>query len=185
MTDLELFNENCAPGYRNTKSKVSWKVVDERLHLQGSVENEDWYRNFAIIPIPYRIRGVWCWISLGMLMAWLEIRKQVLAAGAQSAAAYSGGCPVAALWSAKTGLPAVAFGSPNFLWRPTLKAKALFSEVRFIDAPFDMVTVIPPGAVRGDRVYDLDQRHVEKPDWCPPMLWITGHSADEYRQRLA
>jgi hypothetical protein len=185
MKDLELFNENCKAGYQNTKSKVSWKMVDDRLHLQGSVETEDWWRNFTVWPIPYRIRGVWCWISLGMLCAWLDIRKQVLASGAREAVMYSGGCPVGALWSAETGLPAVGFGSPNFLWRPTLKAKALFSEVRFVDAPFDIVTIIPPGAERGDRVYDLDMRHVEKPDPCPPLLWVTGHSTDEYRQRLA
>ena len=185
MKDFERFNENCEAGYSNTKSKVSWKMVSCRAHFQGSVEVQDWYRNFAIIPVPYRVRGVWCWVSLGMLLAWLEIRKRVLACEIDEADGYSGGGPLAALCAAEKGIPGVAFGCPRFLWRPSLAARTLFSGTRFVDAPFDIVTEIPPGAERGDRVEKLDTRHVEKPDWTPPLLWITGHSTDEYRQRLS
>ena len=184
MTYLELFNENCAGGYRNTRTKVSWKMVGRRVHFQGSVEPEDWERNFAVLPIPVRIRGTWCRISLGMELAWREIRKAVLAEDPEEAVGYSGGGPLAARFSAETGRPAVAFGCPRFLHRPTLEAVDLFGEVRFIDAPFDIVPQVPPWASRGHRVYTLDQRHVEKPDWMGWPLWITGHSTDEYLQRL-
>jgi hypothetical protein len=71
------------------------------------------------------------------------------------------------------------------MYKPSAKALALFEACRFVDAPFDVVTVLPPWGSRGHRIYDLPMIHVEKPDWCPPMLWVTGHSSDEYRQRLA
>jgi hypothetical protein len=184
MTDLERFAENCAAGYQNTRGKVSWKVVGDRLHYQGSVEPEDWERNFLVIPVPWRIRGVWCWISLGVLLAWLATRRQALASGAAEGAGYSAGGPPIAIWSAVTGLPAVAFGCPRFLWRPSLAALHLFNEVRFVDSPLDIVPRVPPWAERGDRVYTLGGA-ATCPDGYDRILWATGHSTEEYRQRLA
>lgn len=119
-----------------------------------------------------------------MLCAWLRVRKRVLAACAKEGGAYSGGCPVCALWSATTGRPATVFGSPRFLFRPSKKALALFDNVKFIDAPFDIVTAIPPWAERGNNVYVLSNKHVEKPDWLSWAMWITGHAIEEYRQRM-
>jgi hypothetical protein len=184
MKDIDVLNENCSAPYQNTRSKVSWGVVENRVQFQGSVEAEDWVRNFMVLPVPYRIKKVWIWVSLGMLLAWLEIRKRVLASGAKEGGAYSGGGPVCGLWSAETGYPATIFGSPRFLYKPTLKALKLFENVRFIDAPFDIVTQVPPWGERGSRVYTLDTRHVEKPDWMSWALFVTGHSLEEYRQRM-
>ena len=76
MTRLELFEE-CTRGrwYQQTRFKVDWKVVGDRMYFRQSVEAADWVKNLlAAIPCPLRLAHGWRIVPLGAAIMWLEIR---------------------------------------------------------------------------------------------------------------
>lgn len=178
MTLLELFNACCTgTGYTQTAKRVDWKIVDGIMFFRQSVECEDWIRNFlAAIPIVVWLNGFEI-VPLGAWLTFLEVRK---IAGAQVTGyvGYSQGGWLAVYASRLYGRPAIVFGCP----RSTLWPRR-YKEVTAYRNPGDIVTMLPPWAKEAGEVITLEG-HAERPDDCPVLEWSSGHSPDEYRQRL-
>lgn len=178
MTLLKLFNTCCTgTGYTQTARRVDWKIVDGIMFFRQSVEREDWIRNLlAAIPIVVWLKGFEI-VPLGAWLTFLDVRK-IAGSRVTGYVGYSQGGWPAVYASRLYGRPAIVFGCPRstlFPWR--------YKEVTAYKNPCDVVTTLPPWAKEAGEVITLEG-NAERPDDCPLAEWITGHSPDEYRQRL-
>ena len=175
---LSIYTE-CTRGreYQQTRGKVDWKIVDGLMYFRQSVEREDWYRNFlAIFPIPVYLKG-WQWVPLGAWMTYRQVRKIARQAVIGYVGYSQGGWP-AVFASLENGLPAMVFGCPRATSRPEL-----YGKVTAYRNPGDIVTMVPPWALSAGTIITL-MAPAEKPDGMAELEWKTGHSPEEYRQRL-
>lgn len=178
MTLLELFNTCCTgTGYTQTAKRVDWKIVDGIMFFRQSVEREDWIRNFlAAIPIVVWLNGFEI-VPLGAWLTFLEVRK-IAGARVTGYVGYSQGGWPAVYASRLYNRPAIVFGCPrSTLW------PGKYRDVTAYKNPGDIVTKLPPWAKQAGDVLVL-VRSAERPIDVPLSEWITGHSPDEYRQRL-
>ena len=178
MTLAELFDTcNTGEGYNQTAKRVDWKIVDGIMFFRQSVEREDWIRNLlAAIPIVVWLKGFEI-VPLGAWLTFLEVRK-IAGARVTGYVGYSQGGWPAVYASRLYSRPAIVFGCP----RSTL-CPGKYKDVTAYTNPGDVVTTLPPWANEAGEVVMLGG-YAERPDDCPVLEWASGHSPDEYRQRL-
>jgi hypothetical protein len=184
MMKLDLYNEcSRGGGYRKTWLGVSWKVVGDRMYFQPSKERIDWVLNLLCeIPVPLFL-GKWFFIvPLGAALGWLSVRGIVKKHPVVAYIGISQGGWWASYASAVTGLPAATFGCPN-LFGGALWLGIGFDNVSHYETPRDIVARFPTWGSKGRNVYILN-RHAVKPKGMPDIEWETGHTPEEYRQRM-
>lgn len=178
----EHFKRCITKPWDNTFNKVSFKFQDDILYLESSREPIDWWRNFLVIPVLIKIRGVLFFIPLGLYLDFLEIQKIAESFDPSGIVGYSTGADLAALLSAYLAKPAISFGCPNFIIGK--KAIPLFDMVEFVQTPTDVVCSVPPVYTKGTWITVLGGE-ATKPKDVPWIEWKTGHHPDEYLQRMA
>lgn len=187
MSPLKTFREIRKGGYNRTRLGVDWKVVNKILLFEDSEGRTDWIFNFlSAFRIPWRLGGKWFLFPFGAWVMWLsvvgEVKRLVKAGEVEAFGGYSQGGWFAADSSAMTGLPAVTFGCPRLgLGDPTL-----FDKVTHYQNPSDIVTTVPSWGKTYGTVVILggEFRPKVNPDISDYVEMASGHSPDEYEQRL-
>ena len=179
MTKLEHFNECTSGPWENTKGFVTWKIVNGVMYFQCSSGLEDWSRNISVMPTITKIGIRYIFVPIGLDESWAEIKPVIRANLCHTYVGYSLGGQLAALASAQTGSPAIAFGCPNFF----MGDKRLFWNTEFITHKKDVFTKLPwiyrkgeiTQTLTGDVVYPKEVGKIER---------MSGHSPKAYRQLL-
>lgn len=185
MTKAELFAENCAGGYNNTATKVSWKIKNRVMYFEGSSGWQDWVKNvLGAIPWPMILAGRVVFVPFGAWLAWIEIEDIATRADVDCFSGYSHGGWIATIACLYRALPGVVFGCPNILFFPGSKTISALDSIEFVQTPGDIVADLPSFARKGDLVIILEGK-VVRPDYVDEVIWATGHSPQEYMQRLA
>jgi hypothetical protein len=179
MTLFEQFQECTRGPWTNTDDYVTFKRVGKTIYFQCSKEPRDWIRNISFIPTVLHINGKKILTPSGYADAWRTIRHAFDWAEIDYAVGYSHGAVLAAYVSVLKNCPAILFGPPRFV----INKRKLFNDCLVVKNPRDVVCMVPPfyrlpwdvnslsgGAERGDASF---------------FEWWSGHSASEYRQRLA
>jgi len=179
MTKLEYF-KTCTKGPWNvTSGYVSWKIVDNVMYFQQSKEKEDWIRNLSVIPTTLKIKGKTIFVPVGLDESWDEIKNIIKANPCDVYVGYSLGAQLAALASAYTGKPAIAYGCPNFF----MGTKTLFDKVEFIQNKEDLISMIPPVYMKGKHITTLVGAYEYLSD-ISIVRKLSGHDALLYKARL-
>jgi hypothetical protein len=181
MTKLEYFNECLRGGYNNTPDYISWKIKNRVLYLQCSRQKEDWLKNIDIWPDNVWLLHEPCVVPHGFesalsgLIPCLDYSQFDLIVG------YSHGAAIAALLSGATGLPALAFGCPRFIFKPHLFHEKLFYNLQIFNNKNDIVSFVPPLYTHCGHVNILDEKATRAGTW---LEWNSHHSPNRYRQNL-
>lgn len=182
MTKLEYFKICNRGEWFNTAGNVTWKRVDNTLYFQCSKGEKDWSRNVAILPTTVKIQGVTFLIPLGLEASWSEIKHIIKNNPCDNYVGYSLGAEIAALSSAYTEKPAIAFACPNF-YIGGKKTTKLFDNVEFVSHDKDLVTKLPLGYRKGSNETVLSG-NVVYPEGYGVIKTYSGHSPTAYKQLL-
>lgn len=155
------------------------------MYFEGSSSWQDWVKNIlGEIPWPMILGGRVVFVPLGAWLAWIEVKDIAELGDFESFSGYSHGAWIATIACLYRGLPGVVFGCPNVLFFPGSKTIAALDNVEFVQTPGDIVADLPSFARKGDSIIILGGK-VVRPDYVDEVLWATGHSPQEYTQRLA
>lgn len=177
MTILEHFNECVKGHYNNTENYLSWKIINRVLYLQCSKEKEDWKRNFDLRPAK---------LKNGLIIVpkgFSDSVEEMLDINAEydAVVGYSHGAAVAAILSGLLDMPAIAFGCPRFIFRPSKKARRYFDKLHIYNNGNDIFTFITPFYSHCGNINILKDIAVKTGSF---MEWYSGHSPNRYRQNL-
>lgn len=182
---LDLFNECVtARGYNQTRGKVDWKIIGTTMFFRQSAESEDWVRNIlSAIPVFAWIDHRWLIIPLGAWLGWREVRRIVKKNTVDLFVGYSQGGWYASYGACEIWAKAITFGCPGLVMGDE-KTADHFEMVTHYETPVDCVARLPPWARKGKNIKVLT-RPATRPVGFSETVWMTGHSAEEYRQRLS
>ncbi|RPJ58503.1 MAG: hypothetical protein EHM12_07745 [Dehalococcoidia bacterium] len=181
MTKLDYFNECLSGGYNNTPDYISWKIVNRVLYLQCSREKEDWLKNIDIRPVDAWIGRNPCLVPNGFDDAVSGIMPAFDALDIDIIVGYSHGAAIAALLSGMSGLPALAFACPKFIFRPDEYHQKQFYNLQIFNNKGDLVSMLPPFYSYCGHVNVLKEKAVKEGTWWE---WYSRHSPNRYRQNL-
>lgn len=170
-------------GYNKTWCNLDWKIVNEYMYFQQSRDKTDWFFNIiSAIRIPWRLAGTWFIFPLGFLIMWLSVECIVNRHPVKGYRGYSQGGPFASYSSAKTGKPAITFGCPHI----GIGNENLFENVTHYKTPTDIVTKLPTWAKSYGQTMILQGTFIIKENMTPFEYaeMLTGHTQEEYRQRM-
>lgn len=167
-------------GYSKTWAGADWKIVDGIMFFQASHGKLDWFFNFvSALRIPARLSGQWFLFPFGAWILWRSLSGVIKKHEVRAYVGYSQGGWFASYASAKTARPAYTFGCPKLG-----KGKAyLFFNVTHLKNKGDIVTMVPPWAETYGRVNILEGE-ASKPEGMNDLEWATGHTPEEYAQRI-
>lgn len=184
MKILDLFKEcDNRKNYTTGKGGLDWKVVNNRLYFEPSDGVIDWVKNFMFIPFPTILSGRLYFIPFG---AWLDIKeiRRICAEhdSVLETIGYSRGGWGAVYAALILGITAKTFGCPGLVFMPTMKAQATIdATVVHFENPDDIVCNVPPHYKHGKDRRVTNGTVVQSGG----LEWYTGHSPQEYLQRLA
>lgn len=182
MRLLDYFNECLHGGYNNTPDYISWKIKDRILYLQCSREKEDWLKNFDVRPRLERIRNELCVIPNGFNQAAKDLSEKLDFSQFDLIIGYSHGAAIGAILSGMTGIPAIVFGCPRFIYKPSFDIEKVFSNLKIYSNCDDVVFKVPPFYSYCGLLHTFARGEVETDSW---LERISNHSPDLYRKNLA
>lgn len=172
---------------------VQFKVIGKTLYFQCSRSWNDWKNNFRFWMVPYDDMEEKFYVHKGFLEMWKSVREVILKYDIDTIIGYSLGGALAILahedFTFHTGKQprTIVFGCPRVIWFPSKSIRARFSRVEYIQNPRDIVTHLPPSIFGYRRVYgkrEVLRLPARKPAGYYLSTWASGHSPEEYRQRL-
>lgn len=191
---LEFFKEFIVwKNWKTIGSDVQYKLIDKTLYFQQSNSNSDWKYNFSFPAIPYKNMEELFFVHRGFKKLWKEIRDEINKLDFDTIVGYSHGGALATLahedYLFRKGVQpkTYVFGCPRILWFPFKGIRERFSNITYIKNPLDIVTKIPPAIFGYRRVYGeliSLKGNSKKPLDTKLLLWITGHTPEDYIQRL-
>lgn len=172
---------------------VQFYVKNKTLYIECSKGRSDWKHNFMFGIRPYMKSSIPIFAHRGFTALWLSIKDIIESLDFNSVVAYSQGSGIAhnihenyVHRFGKEPEYTFAFADPRNYWLPCKKLKSRFNNFYCIRNPRDLVTRLPP--------YILGYRHVghsirlkgkvKRPKHVPWWLWLSGHTPEEYTQRL-
>jgi len=166
--------------WEQTPDEVTYKKVGRVLYFQCSDGMTDWIRNVKFWPSVFFLRGKKLIAPAGFIKSWKSVRRlvEIMDGEIDLAVGYSHGAVLACFASVLLKIPAIAFGPPRFIFNK----RRLFSNCTVVKTPFDAVTFVPP-------FYSLPRKKKTlkgkaERNGLPFLTWISGHSPQEYLQRL-
>lgn len=192
MSLLEKFNECNSDGWTTAGLDVQYKVVGDTLFFQPSHGSSDWRYNFKAARSVYDNSDIPFVGHRGFNELWYSVRRDIEKLSFRKICGYSQGGALAVLahenyYHRFGSEPDVTwtFGCPPSIFEPTLELEMRFSNVINWHNPRDIVYYAPMilGYKHVGQCRTL-HGNVKRPDDCGLIEWISGHSPDEYRQRL-
>lgn len=170
---------------------VQYKVIDRVLYFECSDGKSDWRYNLAFGETVYddgEFRA-----HRGFKMLWKSVKKEIEALDFDTIVGYSQGAALALFahenFLHRKGYEPISFvfGCPRVLYRPSKKILARFSQFYRFENPGDMVTMVPPSIIGYKHAgkETVLKQEATRPKGCNLFRWASGHSPEEYRQRLS
>jgi hypothetical protein len=172
--------------WNQTAGKLSWRITDDVMYFECSHGEEDWQRNFDLLPALIFIRGNPIITQRGWAKVWKDLQPILAENQVSHFIGYSHGGIPATLASWHTGTPAIVFGCPNVAVI-TRRIRETFEPVWNITTARDIVQKSPPWL--GKWATKTVLPYVYAPDRISHdaklmAQWITGHTPDEYELSL-
>jgi hypothetical protein len=164
------------------------------VSFQGSVSKSDWRHNFDIAIQPYKNMNIKWFAWRGYVKLWKSVQDEIMEKLDPNVPplflGYSQGGGIATLahedYVYRHGVNpnTITIGAPPVVWR-THRIKNRFHSLVEIRNPTDLVVFLPTifGYQHTGEIRVLQGR-ARRPKTCSKLLWFSGHSQDEYRQRL-
>lgn len=192
MSLLEVFNEVTAGGWKTSGKDVQFKVVDDTLYFQCSHGASDWRYNFKAASEVYKNSSIPFIGHEGFNELWESVRHEIEALKFSKIVGYSQGAALAIRahenFYHRFGFEpdvTITFGCPPSIKKSSKKLKNRFSHVVNYHNPRDVVYFLPMiiGYEHVGHSVKLS-RKATRPSGDPILRWLSGHSPEEYRQRI-
>lgn len=192
MSLLEKFNVCTAGHWITAGLNVQYKVVDRILYFQCSHGEEDWKHNFQFAVDVYKDGYIPFRAHRGFVKMWQSIRHEIEHLDFDTIVGYSQGSALA-LFAHENFLHrkgyepmTYTFGMPRVVWMPKKILETRFTKLVRVCNPNDIVTHVPPAIIgyRHVGVKLLLEGKATKSKDVKLLKWLSGHTPEEYRQRL-
>ena len=190
---LKLFNDiNDKSGWTTAGLDVQFKVINETLLFQCSNGASDWRQNFKASKTLYKGSDVEIEAHEGFVEMWESIRHEIEKLSFRRIGGYSQGGDFAVFahenYYHRFGFEpevTITFGCPPSIKNPSRELKARFSHVVNWHNPRDIVYYAPM-LIGYQHVGQCNvlRKPASRPKDCNLLLWYSGHSPEEYRQRM-
>ena len=180
-------------GWTTAGKDVQYKVVGDTLYFQCSHGKSDWRYNFMASEDVYEKSDLPFIGHKGFNKLWQSVRKEIEGLKFSKIVGYSQGAALAIRahenYYHRYGFEpdvTILFGCPPSIKNPSKKLKARFSRVVNYHNPRDIVYWLPMiiGYKHVGTSIALTNK-AKKPKGFSLISWLTGHSPEEYRQRLS
>lgn len=194
MTMLSTYFREVTRGPWVTAGKdVQFKLIGKTLYIECSDGKSDWRYNLAFGKSVYDEDDVKFKAHRGFKMLWRSIKDEIEKLDFDTIVGYSQGAAIAVFvhenFYHRKGFEPVtfAFGCPRVVWSPNKALRARFTQFFRFKNPEDIVTLVPP-AILGYRHVGQEvilRQRAKRPKGCNLFRWLSGHSPEMYRQRIA
>lgn len=192
MSLLDQFKAVNGTGWTTAGRDVQYKVENDTLYFQCSKGFSDWRFNLMASGSVYRNSDIEFIGHKGFNELWESVRHDIEKLSFHKIIGYSQGAALAIrahenFYHRKGFEPdvTITFGCPPSIKDPSYKLMARFSHVINYHNPRDIVYWLP---------LLLGYKHVggscslkkkaSRPKGCGLLRWLSGHSEEEYSQRL-
>ena len=179
-------------GWKTSGKNVQYKVVGDTLYFQCSHGKSDWLYNFKASESVYKDSDIEFIGHKGFNELWESVRHEIECLKFCKIVGYSQGAALAIrahenYFHRKGFEPDVTilFGTPPSIKHPSKKLSERFSHVVNYHNPRDIVYWLPMliGYKHVGTSITLTNK-AKRPKGFKLISWLTGHSPEEYRQRL-
>lgn len=194
MTSLDRFRAVLRGPWTTGALDTQWRLEGRTLYLQATASLLDWILNFLFLAVPvapYRRMAHPFWAHLGFVAAYKANAEAIQALDFDTIVGYSRGGALALLAHEdrlfRTGVEpeTFVFGCPAVFSGISPELAGRWSRVTRYESPRDVVTKVC-GLVwlrHVGRLVKIGGRP-RRPAGYSWLLWISGHSPSEYKQRL-
>ena len=179
-------------GWTTTGKDVQYKVVGDTLYFQCSHGKSDWFYNFKASESVYKDSDIEFIGHKGFNELWESVRHEIEGLKFSKIVGYSQGAALAIRahenYFHRMGFEpdvTITFGCPASIKRPKGKLLNRFVRVVNYHNPHDIVFWLPMliGYKHVGASIALTNK-AKRPKGFNLVSWLTGHSPEEYRQRL-
>lgn len=192
MSLRKLFDEVTSDGWTTAGLDVQFKVVNDTLFFQCSNGASDWRYNFMASEDVYKNSDIEFIGHKGFNEMWESVRHDIENLSFRRICGYSQGAAIAIRahenYFHRYGFEpevTITFGCPPSIKNPSRELKARFSHVVNWHNPRDIVYYAPM-LIGYQHVGQCNvlRSPAKRPDDCNLFSWLSGHSPEEYKQRL-
>lgn len=189
---LEMFDIVSGEDWKTSGLDVQYKVRNETLYFQCSNGASDWRYNFMASEDVYKNSDIEFIGHKGFNKLWDSVRHDIEKLSFRRICGYSQGGALAILahenYFHRFGFEpdvTITFGCPPSIKDPSLELSARFSHVVNWHNPRDIVYYAPV-LIGYQHVGQCNvlRSPAKRPDDCNLFRWLSGHSPEEYKQRL-
>ena len=193
MRPIEYFNECTSGGWTTSGLDVQFKVVKGVLYFQCTRSESDWNYNFKAYADVYKNSDVEFVGHTGFNELWESVRPIIETLHFDYIVGYSQGAAIALRahenYYHRMGsepIQTYLFGEPPSIKKPSAKLLKRFTKVVSIYNCNDIVFHAPKllGYKHVGRQVRLPLKGLNKPDSYSWLYWLSGHSAEQYRQAI-
>lgn len=192
MSLLDLFKMVNGTRWITSGKDVQYKVENDTLYFQCSKGWSDWRFNLTASASVYRNSDIEFIGHRGFNELWESVRSDIEVLKFHKIVGYSQGAALAIRahenFYHRMGFEpdvTITFGCPPSIKDPSYKLMARFSHVVNYHNPHDIVYFLP--MILGYRHVGTShslKKNAARPKGCSLIRWLSGHSEEEYLQRL-